>query len=380
LLLLAVYCGAILVASFAGGLLPQYFAPSHRAMQTAISLIAGLMLGIGVFHLLPHALVELGPHGPDLMAGGLMAGLVLMFLLLRLFHFHQHGPVAPPSPTAECGHDHDHAHGHDHHHAQSHSLSWVGVFVGMGLHTIIDGLVLGASVEVDAQHQAGFLFGLGTFLAVVLHKPLDSIAITSLMKVAGWSRRSQILVNLVFALMCPAGAGLFVLGVHELSGDQSQVLGIALAVSAGVFICIALSDLLPEIEFHSHDRVRLTAALLVGIALAWGIRFLEPEHAHHHDSAAPGHADSRPRRAETALVYGIVRTSAGAEIRYSAVERGDPVDGSVRNELRACIALPIASEEGSDSRGVATALSDADEFPTACVTATGSGLEVPWGG
>ena len=54
----------------------------------------------------------------------------------------------------------------------------------------------------------------------------------------------------------------------------------ALAFSAGVFISIALSDLLPEVQFHSHDRLKLSAALLAGALVAWGIGFAEPKHAH----------------------------------------------------------------------------------------------------
>jgi hypothetical protein len=33
-------------------------------------------------------------------------------------------------------------------------------------------------------------------------------------------------------------------------------------------------------EFHAHNRLRLTAALLAGILLAYGITFLEPAHLH----------------------------------------------------------------------------------------------------
>jgi zinc and cadmium transporter len=54
----------------------------------------------------------------------------------------------------------------------------------------------------------------------------------------------------------------------------------ALAFSAGAFICIALSDLLPEVHFHSHDRTKLTVAFLLGIGLAYGIGVLEPANFH----------------------------------------------------------------------------------------------------
>lgn len=296
LILLGVYCALIIGASLLGGWLPQLIHLSHTRMQLSISLIGGLMLGISVLHLLPHAIVELGDHGPDLAAHGMIAGLLIMFLLLRVFHFHQHGAA-----ETDCGLDHSYG-GHEHAVQDpiaeqsadppraAGSLSWVGVFLGMALHTLIDGLALGASVQADALHDATGLLGVGTFLAVVLHKPLDSVTIISLMAASGWSRRSRGLVNLAFSLACPSGAILFVLGVREFTGQQAMIVGCALAASAGVFMCIALSDLLPEMEFHSHNRVRLSIALVAGIAIAWGIRFIEPAHAHSHDRGSHRHS------------------------------------------------------------------------------------------
>src|SRR5262245_12783707 len=105
------------------------------------------------------------------------------------------------------------------------------------------------------------------------------------MAAGGWSPASRTLVNAAFSLICPFGAMLFVIGMGSLAEQQSLVVGCALAVSAGVFLCIALSDLLPEMEFHSHSRLPLTAALLTGVALAWAIGFAESEHAHSHQHA-----------------------------------------------------------------------------------------------
>jgi zinc and cadmium transporter len=294
-IVLAVYCALIVGASLFGGWLPRRLQISHTRMQVIISVIAGLMLSIGVFHMLPHAIEELGEEGADRAAYGLMAGLVVMFLLLRIFSFHQHSHSGHSAPSDALGHGHPHSdprghvchhdpgetHSAGHSHA-AHSLSWVGVCLGMGLHTLIDGLALGASVEADALQGVTGLVGLGTFLAVFLHKPLDSASITSLMAVGGWSSRSQTWTNSAFAVLCPLGAGLFVLGVHEFSGYQSTIVGMALAASAGVFLCIALADLLPEMEFHRHNRVQLTVALIAGIALGWAIHFLEPAHSHDH--------------------------------------------------------------------------------------------------
>ena len=70
------------------------------------------------------------------------------------------------------------------------------------------------------------------------------------------------------------------MGVSQFSGMQRELLGTALSFAAGVFICIALSDLLPEMEFHAHNKVQLTVALGLGIALSWALTLLESGHLH----------------------------------------------------------------------------------------------------
>lgn len=157
----------------------------------------------------------------------------------------------------------------------------MGIAIGLSLHTMIDGIALAASVEAAAKFPSRTVFyGLGTFLAIILHKPLDAVSITSLMAGSGWKNRSRFLVNLIFSMMCPIGAALFMLGIRQFSGMQDTVVCSVLAFSAGVFLCIALSDLLPEMEFHAHNRFRLTVALTAGVLLAYGITFLERGHLH----------------------------------------------------------------------------------------------------
>jgi zinc and cadmium transporter len=245
--------------------------------------------------MLPHAFHEL--QSLDRAVWWMMVGLVMMFFLVRLFHFHQHGAVdlpqmageviREPSETSVSEHDGDHERHHGPHHGHSHKLGWIGIALGLSLHTMIDGIALAASVKADASHTGGWaLFGLGTFLAVALHKPLDSVSITSLMISGGWSAGWRHGVNAGFALMCPLGAFVFVVGVEQFSAHQHVIVGCALALAAGVFVCISLSDLLPEMELHSHNRVPLSLALIAGIALAWSIRFLEPQHLHSHTNAS----------------------------------------------------------------------------------------------
>ncbi len=273
--LLIGYCAAIVAASMFGGYLPSLLRLTHVRMQLIMSLVGGLMLGVAVLHMLPHAAADLPTA--DHLAAWVLAGILVTFALLRLFHFHEH------TALDEDDEAHDHACDHAHHH-QAHRLSWLGVALGLSLHTLIDGVALGASVMADAQHDTGIPWlGLGTFLAILLHKPLDALSITTLMTAGGWRADIRQAVNVVFASMCPLGAALFVLGLTRFEVHGPVVIGSALAFSAGVFLCISLGDLLPELQFHSHHRIRLSVALLAGIAVAYGIGQLETGHSHAHD-------------------------------------------------------------------------------------------------
>ena len=135
---------------------------------------------------------------------------------------------------------------------------------------------MGTSIRVGELHEgeAG-LAGLGVFLAILFHKPLDAFSIIGLLQAAGHSLRVRIAVNIGFALLCPVVALLTFWGIGLLGHWEEQVIGYVLVFAAGAFLCISLSDLLPEIHFHSHDRVKLTVCFLVGIALAYGLYFIE---------------------------------------------------------------------------------------------------------
>jgi zinc and cadmium transporter len=288
--LLLIYCLCIVAASLLGGALPGLVRLTHRRMQFMMSFVGGLMLGVALLHLVPHSLAEQGSI--DRLAGWTLGGLLTMFLLIRVFHVHahEHGDVGDVQDAhrhdhdheGSCEHQHDHSGGHTHGPATGqHPFNWVGLAFGLSLHTLIDGLALGAAVMAEAEGQHSFaLFGLGTFLAVALHKPLDALSITSLMAAGGWKKSDIRIANCVFALMCPLGALAFVFGLAGLFSEQHVAVGCALAFAAGVFLCISLADLLPEVAFHTHDRGRLTVALLLGVALAWGIGFFEPAHTH----------------------------------------------------------------------------------------------------
>lgn len=257
--LISVYCLLILLASLAGGWLPFLVRLTHTRIQVATSFVAGLMLGVGILHLLPQAWSLL--RDGQRTVTWLLAGFLTMFLIQRFLHYHHHEvPTdAPASPR--------------------HGLSWAGAAGGLALHTLINGFALGASVAAEGSlGRASLPAGMGTFLAIVLHKPFDAMTIGLLMASGGRSKASRHIVNGLFALMVVLGVVLFYTGGAHLF-EGSEFLGVALAFSAGTFLCIAASDLLPEIHFHRHDRLLLSAALLAGVGLAVLIESLE--HAGH---------------------------------------------------------------------------------------------------
>ena len=300
--MLAVYCGLILLASLAGGWIPLVVRLTHTRMQVATSFVAGLMLGVGVLHLLPHAWHEF--ESIDRAVRWMLGGFLVMFFLQRFFHFHHHD--VPDETVREhrghegCNHAHD-DHGHTLAEHSAGRLSWTGAALGLTLHTLIDGVALAASVQAEAgEPGAGAILGLGTFLVIILHKPFDAMAIGTLMAAGGRSRMARHGVNGLFALAIPAGVALFHFGLGQSSSEGAkELLGAALAFAAGNFLCISTSDLLPELQFHSHDRFKLSVALVAGLGFSALIgQFESSGHDHDHDHPpATNAAPAAPLRA-----------------------------------------------------------------------------------
>jgi zinc and cadmium transporter len=142
---------------------------------------------------------------------------------------------------------------------------------------------LGAAVVASSDAGSwwdSLISSFAIFLAVALHKPLDALSITTTMAAGGWTASQRWIANLAFSLMCPLGAALFYFGAGQATEFQHSLIGAALAFSAGVFLCVSLADILPELTFHTHDRWALSATFLLGIAAAKGIGYLEPPHVH----------------------------------------------------------------------------------------------------
>ncbi len=345
---LSLYCLIVGLASFFGGAIAASFKLGHRRLQMALSFVAGTMLGVGLLHLLPHAVIlaiessaatSSNSHGAlhaslDGVMLAVVVGFVAMFLLERFFHFHQH-----ESPEEAGHHDccddgcstHEHASEHasehtsEHTHAHQHKhdkhvhttsaprgvtqLGWIGAAIGLTLHSVLEGVALAAAVLAAASDEhAAAVGGVSTFVVILLHKPFDGLTVATLVRAAGRPAGFAHAVNAVFALVVPVGAALLWFGV---SSGGGELLPYALAFSAGTFLCIATSDLLPELQFHRHDRVALSLSLLLGLAVAGTIARIESslaqsqshehehapsvehddDHDHDHEHDAHDHAD-----------------------------------------------------------------------------------------
>lgn len=272
----------LFLASWAGGRLQSLLASTHLRAQTMLSFVGGLMLGMGLLHLLPHAVIELGSL--DHAVWATLAGVLAIFLLMRFLHVHSHEPGVA---CLESEADDAHSHGDDETKAPA-AVRWWTLLAGLSLHGIVDGMAIAAAAKIESGHS--MIPGLAVLVVVLLHKPIDAMALTSTMATGGATPERRSLLNIGYAVVTPIAAVVAYLGL-TLSGEAA---GYVLAFAAGAFLCVALADLMPEVQFHSHHRVRLTAALIAGVSVSILLGIAEgANHGHAHAHDGDGHAGHR---------------------------------------------------------------------------------------
>jgi zinc and cadmium transporter len=288
---LALYSGLVMAVSLFGGSVPFLGKVTHSRLQMYLSLSAGVMIGACVFHVMPDAM-ELAKGS----FGWWMAlGVVGLFCIERFIAPHSH----EASSKLQEEHEHEPGCEHDHeHHAAPAVAGWMAV-LGLTVHTFMNGVGLAGAVTADFTEgaPAWTLPGLALFLAIILHKPADALAISTVLSRKKVSKAKLSLVQLGFAAMIPIGAFAFHWTSGKLGkGVENELTGAALAFSAGTFLFIALSDLLPEVQFHRHDRIPLSLALILGVVFMGFIGWLEP---HEHEGEAGGSPPAATTKAAT---------------------------------------------------------------------------------
>ncbi len=263
---LAAYAGAILAGAVAGGALPLM--GRHRRSDALLSFSAGVMLGAAFFHMLPEAVEGAGLRAlPFVLVGFLFLFLIERFVLIHVCA--EPGPslglLADPPPPPESLREHaSHDHAHDVTGCEVHTMG-LAAFVGLSLHTIIDGFALGAA---NSQPTLGLL----VFIAILAHKVPSSFSLSAILRAEGYGRGKALAMNGTFALMVPLGALLY-LGLRGLVRTESFT-PLALAASGGTFLHLSLSDLLPDLHRRGVAKWKVSAALLSGVAVMWALRFV----------------------------------------------------------------------------------------------------------
>lgn len=215
------------------------------------SFAAGTLLGTAFLDLLPEAAHEAEESGINIFLWTLV-GLLTFFLLERFIHwFHHH----------EKSHEHD----------KEVKSTLPLIIIGDTVHNFIDGVVIAATFLVSIP------LGIVTTLAVAAHEIPQEIGDFGLMLHKGLSRSKIILVNIISAAAAFIGAVI----TYLLGNVLESYIPIFLALTAGFFIYIAASDLIPEIHYEQNKRFAIAKSLLLllGVVII-GISVSFLEHGH----------------------------------------------------------------------------------------------------
>ncbi len=206
----------------------------HRIVFYLIGFSAGALIGGAFLHILPEALEKTDTMQVFYF---LILGLSLFFLMEKYFYWR-------------------HCHDEDCH---IHSFTYLNL-IGDGFHNLLDGMLIAVSFTVSIR------IGLATTLAVILHEIPQEIGDFGVLVYGGFTKTRALVFNFISALMAIFGA---LLG-YFLSDKVAHFSNFILPLTAGGFIYIAASDLIPELH-KEKDLVRSTLAF---VSFLSGIGFM----------------------------------------------------------------------------------------------------------
>ncbi len=209
-----------------------------------VSFSAGALLGDIFIHILPEIAEE---KGFDLWVSlYILLGFTLTFVIEKIIHWHH----------AQDSNKHKHLH----------PVTFLVLF-GDAVHNFIDGVIIAVTYLVS------FPVGLATTIAVVLHEIPQEIGNFGVLVHGGFSTGKALWYNFLSALTAVVGTVLVLtLGAH-IEGALNPLS----AFTAGTFIYIAGSDLIPEL--HKEVSVRKNIIqfvwLILGISIMYSLLLLE---------------------------------------------------------------------------------------------------------
>lgn len=209
-----------------------------------VSLAAGTLLGDALLHLLPEALAESAPGALSVWMW-VLGGIIAFFVLEKVIHWrHCHVPTAPNHP---------------------HPLGIMNL-VGDGFHNFFDGILIAGAFLADPA------LGIATTVAVIFHEIPQEIADFGVLLHAGFSRGKALLMNFASALFAFAGAGLVILW----PGAAAHSSDILVPFTAGGFLYIAVSDLIPELKKENNTLASLfqLCTILIGLGFMYLLKIV----------------------------------------------------------------------------------------------------------
>ncbi|XP_020568500.1 zinc transporter ZIP10 isoform X1 [Oryzias latipes] len=185
-------------------------------------------------------------------------------------------PQSPSKKEVRKSKQHRHGHGHSHggncHSDQEMkdagiaSIAWM-VIMGDGMHNFSDGLAIGAAFS------ANITGGISTSVAVFCHELPHELGDFAVLLKAGMSVKQAIVYNLLSALMAYVG---MIIGA-AVGQYTHNVTNWIFAVTAGMFLYVALVDMLPEMlhgDSEEHKRSHLGHFLLQNLGLLTGFSLM----------------------------------------------------------------------------------------------------------
>jgi zinc and cadmium transporter len=206
----------------------------NKSIFVLVSIAVGALLGDVFVHIIPETYEELG--NPTIISFLIIGGILIFFILEKVLHWHHH----------TLDHAEEHAHP-------------VGkmVLLGDGVHNFIDGLLVAGSYMVSIE------VGIATTIAVILHEIPQEIGNFGVLIHAGYKTGKALWYNFLSALASVGGAI-----VALVLGGISETFALwLLPVTAGGFIYIALSDLIPLL----HKNQRASEGVIQVIAIIAGV-------------------------------------------------------------------------------------------------------------
>ncbi len=211
----------------------------ERALLALIAFAAGALLGDAFIHLLPE--ISEAEAGFDLTASfALLGGVIAFFILEKVLHWH-----------------HAHFPRDEHIHPVA-----VTNLVGDGLHNFVDGSIVAGSFLASTR------LGVATAIAVVLHEIPQELGDFAILVRAGLKPRRALLLNLMSGLFAVLGAVVTLTVASSIEGVER----IVVPVTAGAFVYIASTDLLPEL--HKEPQVGRSLVQLFGVLAGVGVMAL----------------------------------------------------------------------------------------------------------